>query len=142
MKTEDIDGYRPSQWVPMTDLPTLAALNKLQEELNELGKIIARILMQGIDEADPETGTINRSELEKEIADVRGLSKLVVDHFGLDDTCIEDRAEKKYNMKVKWLEMLTEGPKIINETDDFVDISMETEVVDKDGKPADLEHGS
>lgn len=106
MKTEDIDGYKPSKWIPITDLQTLAALGKLQEELGELTSIIGRCIIQGIDERDPETNELNRDNLQKEIADVMGMSVLVMDRLGLDKDEIDVRASKKLKMKHDWLEML------------------------------------
>lgn len=106
MKTEDIDGHRPSKWIPITDLQTLAALGKLAEECGELSAIIARCVIQGLNGVNPETGEINDDDLQKEIADVRGLSQLVIRQFGFDDAFIAERAEKKYQMKREWLEML------------------------------------
>jgi NTP pyrophosphatase (non-canonical NTP hydrolase) len=106
MKTEDIDGKRPSKWIPITDLKTLAALGKLAEEVNELGAIIARSIIQGLNGANPETGNINVDDLEKEIADVRGLSALVIRQLGLDEAAIAERAEKKRQMKRDWIDML------------------------------------
>jgi NTP pyrophosphatase (non-canonical NTP hydrolase) len=106
MKTEDIDGYRPSKWVPCTDLRTLAALGKLAEECGELSAIIARCIIQGPDGKNPETSEINCNDLEKEIADVVGLSRLVARHFQMDPARIAERAEKKFRMKEEWLEML------------------------------------
>jgi NTP pyrophosphatase (non-canonical NTP hydrolase) len=107
METKDIDGHRPSKWIPVTDLKMLAALGKLNEECGELTSIISRCIIQGIDEKDPDTGEVNRAALEKEIADVTGLCRLVVQHFDLDTRGIVDRAEKKYWMKKEWLGMLT-----------------------------------
>jgi hypothetical protein len=106
MKTEDIDGHRPSKWLPITDQRTLAALGKLAEECNELGAIVARCIIQGLDGVNPDTGEINRDDLQKEIADVRGLSNLVVHQFKLDDVAIHERAKKKRQMKHDWIEML------------------------------------
>lgn len=106
MKTEDIEGHRPSKWVPMTDLQMLAALGKLAEEAGELVSIISRCIIQGIDGKDPETGKANIKALAEEIADVGGLSKLVVLHLNLDPSDLSERAEKKYRMKRDWLEML------------------------------------
>ena len=106
MRTEDIDSTRPSKWIPITDLQTLAALGKLQEELGELTAIIGRCIIQGINEKDPETGEVNRDNLQKEIADVQGISFLVSEHLGLDLYQIGVRAEKKLRMKRDWLEML------------------------------------
>jgi hypothetical protein len=106
MQTEDIGGKKPSKWIPITDLKTLAALGKLAEEVNELGAIIARSIIQGLGGANPETGEINIAALAKEIADVSGLSELVIDQLGLDAAAINERAEKKLRMKQEWIEML------------------------------------
>lgn len=104
MRTEDIG--RPSKWIPETDLRTLAALGKLAEECGELGAIAARCIIQGPDGVNPETKEINVNDLEKEIADVVGLCRLVAKHFRLDHVRIAERANKKYLMKRDWLEML------------------------------------
>ena len=45
-------------------------MSKTNEELAELLKVTSRILLQGINGADPETGESNREQLLKEIADV------------------------------------------------------------------------
>lgn len=109
MKTEDIDKTRPSKWVPLTDLKKLVVLGKLLEELGELTSIVSRTIIQGgLDKLDPETGEPNYSALQNELADVKGLSNLTIDYLALDCPKIEERATKKYNMKVAWLEMLDE----------------------------------
>jgi hypothetical protein len=106
MRTEDIDGKRPSAWIPVSEPRVLAALGKLAEEVNELGAIIARSIIQGTRGTNPETGELNIEALEKEIADVRGLSALVIRQFGLDESAIAERAEKKRQMKYDWIQML------------------------------------
>lgn len=57
-------------WLPEQDQHRLAVLGKLVEELNECSARAARCILHGIDEIDPDTGRTNRSELEREIADV------------------------------------------------------------------------
>lgn len=104
METEDIG--RPAKWLPITHQRTLAALGKLAEEVNELGAIIARCIIQGLDGANPETGELNIDALTKEIADVRGLSQLVQIQLDLDAIKILNRAKKKFDMKRDWIEML------------------------------------
>lgn len=111
MKTEDIDGHRPSKWVPMTDPRGLAALGKLQEELGELMSIVARCIIQGgLHERDPETGTFNHIALQEELADVLALTSLVESYFKLDGMAIGARANKKNHMKQEWLDMLRDDP--------------------------------
>lgn len=104
MKTEDIG--RPSKWVPIDDKVHLAALGKLSEEAGELVSIISRCIIQGIDECDPETGKLNRVALGEEIADVRALTGLVINELALPGHAIVVRSDRKYKMKLDWLEML------------------------------------
>lgn len=99
---------RPSKWIPMTDLLALAHLGKLGEETNELGAIVFRCIIQGIDEHDPETGKPNRQALAEEIADVRAMAELVCEHFEFDMPEIWKRIERKKNMKRAWHDMLRE----------------------------------
>src|ERR1017187_428395 len=82
-------------WTPMSNPIDIKHLGKLGEELNECGAATARCLIQGIDEAEPTTGKINREWLEDEIADVLANSDLVIDHFNLDVMRIEARRERK-----------------------------------------------
>jgi len=108
MEAKDIDGHRPSKWIPVTDLRQLAALGKLMEELGELQSIVARTIIQGgINECDPETGEENGASLQDELADVRGMIILVSELYGFDKEYIHARADKKLRMKRDWLEMLT-----------------------------------
>ena len=57
-------------WKPEPDLLTHQALGKVAEELGELGAIVARCLVQGIEAADPKTGKPNRQALVEEISDL------------------------------------------------------------------------
>lgn len=98
---------RPSLWIPERNLRLLAAIGKLGEESAELNRIISRITIQGINGQDPETGKPNRSALAEEIADVHGLSRLVVDELGLDFASIKERATAKLEHKRLWLDMIT-----------------------------------
>jgi hypothetical protein len=73
----------PNPWHPMTVAVDLKHLGKLGEELNECGSAASRCIIQGIDEAEPATGEVNRAWLEKEMADVIANIELCVEHFGL-----------------------------------------------------------
>lgn len=87
-------------WHPMKEAIDLKHLGKLIEELNECSSAAARCLIQGIDEAEPKTGKVNRVWLEEEIADVIANIELVELHFGLDLGKIMTRAfEKKAKLK-------------------------------------------
>lgn len=106
METRDIK--EPNLWIPISDPLVLAAIGKLGEEASELGAIIFRCVIQGLDGKNPETGELNINDLLKEIADVRGLSNLVIRQLELDVSAISERAEKKRIMKRKWIDMIEE----------------------------------
>ena len=95
-------------WIPMTDPELVAVLGKLGEESAELSKIIFRCLIQGIDEKEPATLALNRTELEKEIADVLALIQQAKTRLGLNGEFIHQRAEKKSSTKAIWLDRLRE----------------------------------
>lgn len=99
---------RPSKWIPMTNLVDLAHLGKLLEECGELTGITARCIIQGIDEADPESGKKNHLALTEEIADVVAMSELAIERFLLDRDLIKVRIERKRAMKRAWHAMIEE----------------------------------
>ena len=84
----------------------LAAIGKLLEELGECVAACSRTVIQGLDGVDPDDGTPNLIAVSEEIADVRGLSQLVIDELNLDHSAIAERGERKRKMKLAWLEML------------------------------------
>lgn len=57
-------------WKPEPDLIIHQALGKACEEANELAKILARCLIQGLDATDPKTGKPNRQAITEEFADL------------------------------------------------------------------------
>lgn len=89
-------------WQPITSKADLKRLGKFGEELNECGAAVSRSIIQGVDEAEPVTGKLNRLWLEDEIADVRANSELVIEHFGLDEARIAARAERKKLHLQQW----------------------------------------
>lgn len=100
---DDADNWRDaSPWVPMTRPSDLKHLGKFGEELGETVAAMCRCLIQGIDEAHPETGKINRAWLEDEIADVLGNAELVMSHFKLDRGRIERRKDRKVVHLRQW----------------------------------------
>lgn len=96
-------------WVPMSKPIDVKHLGKLGEELNECGSAVSRCLIQGIDEAEPITGVVNRQWLQNEIADVLANITLVVQHFRLDTAAISARAELKKGHLRGWHSMLEPG---------------------------------
>jgi hypothetical protein len=93
-------------WTPMAAPIDVKHLGKLGEESGELSSAASRCLIQGIEEREPVTGKLNREWLEDEIADVRANSKLVIEHFCLDEARIEARALKKEAHLRSWHGML------------------------------------
>lgn len=92
----------PSPWQPMTEKIAIKHLGKLGEECTELGTAIFRCLIQGVDEAEPVTGKINREWLTEEIADVLANINLVRRHFDLNDNTIHDRVIRKVDHLTRW----------------------------------------
>lgn len=96
----------PSDWIPISNLVDLAHLGKLGEELGEAVKILNRCLIQGMDGADPDEGTINRVELAKELADVRAQIELCAQRFQFDQLMMLEREERKKAHKRAWHKLL------------------------------------
>lgn len=98
---------QPSRWLPEPDINTHQAIGKLGEEAAELAAICSRILIQGIDGANPDTGKTNRKALMDEVADVRALAAVVQARVaGLDNEWDPERMQRKINMKCTWLDMV------------------------------------
>jgi hypothetical protein len=95
----------PSPWHPMSDPVDLKHLGKLGEELGEGSAAVSRCVIQGIDEAEPVTGRVNRTWLEDELADIMANTELCVEHFGLDIKRMRDRAERKKSHLRAWHRM-------------------------------------
>lgn len=99
------DGKQPepSPWTP-PDLSQLErkVLGKLGEETNELGTVLFRIHIQGLDAVIPGETKTNRQWLEEEIADVLTTAAKAVKHLKLDLDFIETRANKKDVYLEKW----------------------------------------
>jgi len=93
-------------WQPMTRPIDIAQLGKLAEECNELGSAIARCLIQGIDEREPETGKLNREWLEDEIADVTAKIAQVTEFYALNNERIFRRVIAKMRGLETWHAML------------------------------------
>ena len=98
----DATDPKMNPWHPMSDPVDLKHVQKAQEELGECVSALARCGMQGIDEAHPETGKVNRRWLEEEIADAEANLQLVKDHFELDEGFIYARKLKKMARLREW----------------------------------------
>ena len=91
-----------SPWHPMTDPVDIKHMGKLGEEANKLGSIACRIIIQGMGEVNPDTGVINLTNLENEMADVEANIELVKIRFGLNRKRIEERKQKKIARLSNW----------------------------------------
>lgn len=99
----DADDLRDANpWHPMSNAVDLKHLGKLAEELSEAGAAVARCIIQGIDEAEPVTGKINRQWLQDELADVQANIGLVIERFKLDVLAMTHRAVRKKNHLRQW----------------------------------------
>lgn len=96
------DKPKMNKWIPTTDLKVLRRVGKAQEELNELGCVLARVIIQGIDEIDPGSGKVNRQRLQDEIADVYTQLQLMESQFELDSYAITDRCVEKRRQMDEW----------------------------------------
>lgn len=94
------DKWAP--WHPITNLVDLKTLGKAVEELGEAQSVIARCIIQGIDERNPGTGKPNREWLEEEIADVLGNLDLIMERFNLREDFIRSRAWAKAERLRQW----------------------------------------
>lgn len=94
-----------SPWHPMTDSVDLKHIGKFLEELGECVAAAARCQIQGIDEAEPTTGKVNRVWLTEEIADVLANANLVIDRFNLARGVIQERVERKTRHLANWHKM-------------------------------------
>ena len=101
MPTNDI----VSPWIPMTDPVDCKVLGKLMEESGELCSAAARCFIQGIDEAEPITGKVNREWLQDELADVQASIEVTIERFALDAATIAERKERKKALLRQWHKM-------------------------------------
>lgn len=77
-----------SPWQPDPDPRQARRIGKTTEEVNELGVVLARISIQGLDEIDPSSGKTNRVRLEEEAGDVYAQLDLTIDYLRLNQELI------------------------------------------------------
>lgn len=94
-------------WKPEPDVVIHQALGKACEEATELAGILARCLIQGLDQSEPATGKPNRQALFEEIADldaaVQWLRELLDDGYDQYDGA---RADRKLAGFHRWQRLL------------------------------------
>lgn len=89
-----------SPWHPMSDPVDIKHVGKLIEELGEAVSALARALIQGIDEVEPETLKPNRAWIQDEFADILAGMALAEDRFNL--IIDQDRIDRKVAHLTQW----------------------------------------
>lgn len=97
--------YAANPWQPITKKIDLKVLGKMIEELGEAVSAASRCVIQGMDEAEPVSGKVNRAWLEDEAADVLATVGLMVGHFDLSEERILERLDRKARHLVSWYNM-------------------------------------
>lgn len=93
------------KWTELASPHGRRRIGKTLEEVNELGAVLARILIQGIDAVDPASGHTNRHRLMQEVADVKAQLILTEQMFlGMSRGQIEARAALKIRQMGEWEE--------------------------------------
>lgn len=100
-ETEDI-GTHYEPWDPIQNKVHLAVIGKAQEELGELQQVLARCIIQGIDEKIPlsDPSKTNRDQLSDELADVEALIHLLREEFNLPHKNV--RKVRKIRVQEQW----------------------------------------
>ena len=89
-------------WKPDDDPRQARRIGKTTEEVNELGAVLARISIQGLDAIDPGSGKTNRVRLEEEMADCYAQFEKTTDYLKLDRTAIGLRVINKMQQMDDW----------------------------------------
>lgn len=95
-------------WHVETDKFRIRRLGKALEELGELASVLARCIIQGVDEVDPSSGEVNRMRMQKEGADVYTQLAHLVDAFDLDQSDMLTRIRYKTDSMATWERLLEE----------------------------------
>lgn len=106
-----------SPWVPESDPRRAKVLGKAVEESGEYTSALARCLIQGIDECEPVTKKPNKLWLEEEAADALATLRHVIETFGLDESFIAARFQKKYDQLQTWFVMPVNQPENLLRTE-------------------------
>lgn len=106
MNDDKLERAKVNPWQPERSPIRLAVLGKLGEELAENGAAVARCVIQGLEEREPDTGRQNFEWLEDEIADVMAAQSLAIDRLGLNSDRINARVDKKIAHLRQWHEQL------------------------------------
>jgi NTP pyrophosphatase (non-canonical NTP hydrolase) len=96
------DKTQMNPWQVCLDPKTLRPTGKTLEELGELVAVLARVIIQGVDEVDPGSGRTNRVRLEDELADVLAQCCRLIETLGLNRGTIMTRVAEKDRQMAEW----------------------------------------
>lgn len=77
-------------------------IGKTNEEICELGKVLNRMALQGVDATDPSTGELLIDQLHEEVADVLAQIEVNEKFFKLDMCRINVRKKQKIKQMYEW----------------------------------------
>lgn len=100
--------YNLQPWCCETDSQRLRRFGKTLEELGELQAVVARCIIQGLEEIDPTSQKTNRLRLEEEVADVYTQLFLLEERFNLDTEFIAERMMLKTDQMYEWDRLVEE----------------------------------
>lgn len=79
------------------------SLSSRSAVFQDLGKAIARVIIQGIDELEPRTGESNRLILERHVGQaLRTVIRLTTGNYGIDRAFVSERSAKKRAYLAIW----------------------------------------
>lgn len=81
-------------------------LADLAIHLGQAGAAAARCLIQGIDEAEPSTGEVNREWLTNGLDNLRGALLAAIGSLGMSVAAIDERVARKREFLLRWHAMV------------------------------------
>lgn len=120
-----------SPWMPERNPLTVAMIGKLGEEASELAQRCFRILIQGLDQSDPDSKRTNSEELAREMSDVAACMHVV--HEKLKIYLMLGRRDDKVAGFERWHKMIERMVRVDRESfDELVSCAFSTESPDPD----------
>lgn len=93
------------RWVPDIDEHQARRIGKTGEETNELGAVLFRIQIQGLNAVDPGSGKTNRQRLLEEMADVTAQIEITCDFLWISQnqgSDFDNRVQEKKRQMAEW----------------------------------------
>lgn len=91
-------------WKPDDNPKQARRIGKTAEEVNELGAVLARISIQGLNAVDPSSGKTNRQRMLDEMADVLAQIDCNMESMFTfqDEQYVYNRANEKRRQMAEW----------------------------------------